>query len=245
MTTIDIIAIFCDKDSQHIDTFLSYVKRLSFNFKLTVLDNRHDKSEDLSSKFIGYNYVILDEDVGLFETRRKGFKLTNNDWVWFVDIDDELFDFKFDYNKDDDIILYNFKLNYNNKILSNYGQSRSNRLYKINGTDKEIGFIDEFFSCNGVWNKIFNRKTLEKTYEKIPEMKDLFLYEDIFLMKHFIFIAKRYRTDTQNIYQYNAKNIYPFGEHIDYIKNLIQSITDERIKKFLENKIKTNSISWQ
>ena len=66
-----------------------------------------------------------------------------------------------------------------------------------------------------------------------------------FLMKHFIFIAKRYRTDTQNIYQYNAKNIYPFGEHIDYIKNLIQSITDERIKKFLENKIKTNSISWQ
>ena len=221
MTTIDIVTIFCDKDSQHIDTFLSYVKRLSFNFKLTVLDNRHDKSEDLSFKFIGYNYIILDEDVGL------------------------LFDFKFNYNKDDDIILYNFKLNYNNKILSNYGQSRSNRLYKINGTDKEIGFIDEFFSCNGIWNKIFNRKTLEKTYEKIPEMKDLFLYEDIFLMKHFIFIAKRYRTDTQNIYQYNAKNIYPFREHIDYIKNLIQSITDERIKKFLENKIKTNSISWR
>ena len=234
---IDIITIFCDKDSHCIDNFLSYVKRLSFDFKLTVLDNRHDKSEDLSLKFVGHNYIKCDEDVGLFETRRKAFKMTHEDWVWFVDIDDEFWDFKFECDPNDDIVLYNFKLNHDNKIID-CGQSRTNRLYRIDGTDDEIGYISTFFSYNGVWNKIFNRKTLAKVYEKIPIMKDLFLYEDLLLTKYFIYTAKRYRTDTQVIYQWNARDTYPLYEHVDHIKSLIPTITEPRLKKFLENKWK-------
>ena len=234
---VDIITIFCDKDSHCIDNFLSYVKRLSFGYKLTIIDNRHNKSEDLSSKLAAYNYIACDEDIGLFETRRKAFNMTHEDWVWFVDIDDELWDFKLKCDTHDDVILYNFKLSYNG-TATDCGQSTTNRLYRINGTDDEIGYISAFFSYNGVWNKVFNRKTLAEVYKKVPTMKNLFLYEDLLLMKYFIYTAKRFRTDTQVIYQWNAHDTYPLNEHIDHIKSLIPTITEPRLKKFLEDKWK-------
>lgn len=236
---IDIITIFCDKDSYCIDNFLSYVKRLSFDFKLTVLDNRHNKSEDLSQKFLEYNYIKCNEDIGLFETRRKAFYATNEDWVWFVDIDDEFWDFNFKCDENDDIVLYNFKLNYEGKT-TNCGQSHTNRLYRIDGTDDEIGFISSFFSYNGIWNKIFNRKTLARVYPKIPKMEGLFLYEDLLLTKYFIFTAKRFRTDTQTIYQWNARDVYHLKDHQDHLAYLISTVKDKRIRKLLESEWKSS-----
>ena len=48
--------------------------------------------------------------MGTFEARRYGFNHTDNNFVWFVDIDDELLDFNF-VDIGADIYIYNFNVN--------------------------------------------------------------------------------------------------------------------------------------
>ena len=161
---IDIIVCFCDKDAHHIDHFLECIKRLSFDYELTVMDNRKDTSVDLSNKFTGYNYIIPPSYDGLFESRRYGFNHTHNDFVWYVDIDDEIFDFKLNIQPTDDAVFYNFKLNdLNTNEIHDQRICKFDRLYRIDGTQKMIAYIDQFFMHGGIWNKIFNRKTHQKT----------------------------------------------------------------------------------
>ncbi len=230
---IDIIVCFCDKDYQMIDHFLNNIKKLSFDYQLTLIDNRNDKSIDLHEKLANYNYLIPEKYEGLFESRRYGFNHTHNDFVWFVDIDDEIFDFKLNYEPTDDVIIYNFIVNDLTKdMVININRSKTNRVYAIDVTDeKMIGFINSYFMRDGVWNKIFNRKTLKQCYDSIPFRKDLFIYEDIFLEKHLMYIAKQYRTDTQVIYKWNMTKNYNLKDHMEYGEALYELIVNPILKK--------------
>ena len=230
---IDIIVCFCDKDYHLIDQFLGYIKRLTFDYQLTLIDNRNDKSVDLHEKLANYNYLIQDEYPGLFESRRYGFNHTNNDFVWFVDIDDEIFDFKLNISPDDDVVVYNFDVNDLSKNQVNRQLvSKFDRVYKINvNDDSMIGYVNSFIMINGVWNKIFNRKTLKKCYESIPYLKDLFVYEDIYLEKHFMYFASKYRTDTQYIYKWNMTKEYRLKDNLPFAEKLCDLIVNPKLKK--------------
>ena len=184
---IDIIVCFCDRDYHLIDQFLSCIKNLNFEYKLTLIDNRNDKSVDLHEKLANYNYLIPDKDHGLFESRRYGFNHTNNDFVWFVDIDDEIFNFKLNLKPEYDIVIYNFKTNNEPRL-----RCKQNRIYEIdNSNERMIGFISQFFMNDGVWNKIFNRNTLKKCYEILPRIENFFIYEDLYLIKSLHYEKKK------------------------------------------------------
>lgn len=231
---IDIIVCFCDKDVHCIDHFLECIKRLSFDYELTVMDNRKDTSVDLSSKFTGYNYIIPPSYDGLFESRRYGFNHTHNDFVWYVDIDDEIFDFKLNIQPTDDVVFYNFKLNdLNTNEIHDQRVCKFDRLYRIDGTQKMIAYIDQFFMHSGIWNKIFNRKTLQKCYESIPFLDNFFVYEDIYLEKHFAYFGLRYRTDTQYIYQWNMTKMYRMDDEnmLPFVEKFYQLAVNPTIKK--------------
>lgn len=231
--TIDIIVCFCDKDYTLIDRFLSYIKRLTFDYQLTLIDNRVDKSIDLHEKLANYNYLIPEKDRGLFESRRYGFEHTNNEFIWFVDIDDEIFDFKLNIQPNDDIVLYNFKVHDLNKdIIGNNERCYTNRIYKIDpNNDSQIGYVNYYFMHDGIWNKIFNRKTLKKCYDSIPFLENFFIYEDLFLEKHFSYFASIFRTDTQYIYQWNMTTTYEIKDHMEDGEKFYSLIANPKLKK--------------
>ncbi len=229
---IDIIVCFCDKDYHLIDQFLSYIKKLTFDYQLTLIDNRNDKSIDLHKKLANYNYLIPDRDHGLFESRRYGFNHTKNKFVWFVDIDDEIFNFKFN-DSNDDVLIYNFNIN-NTLEKKIYPQqiSNSNRLYSIDINDpKMIGYVNNFLMTGGVWNKLFNRTTLQKCYNSIPYLEGLFTYEDVYLQKHFSYFASKYRTDLQCIYKWNMTNDYKIKDNLPEAERFCSLIVNPQIKK--------------
>lgn len=234
MLIIDIIVCFCDKDYYLIDQFLGYIKRLTFDYQLTFIDNRKDKSVDLHKKLANYNYFIPEKDYGLFESRRYGFNHTNNDFVWFVDIDDEIFDFKLkNISSDDDVIIYNFNVyKVFEKKLDRLARVPYDRVYRIDLNDESmIQYVDTYLMRDGIWNKLFNRKTLKKCYESIPRLENFFVYEDIYLHKHFTYFASKYRTDTQYVYTWNMTQEYKIKDHLPDAEKFYTFIANPRIKK--------------
>jgi hypothetical protein len=210
---IDIITCFCDKDYNLIENFIKSIN-LSLDYKLIFVDDRLDKSLDLTSLFIGYDYYIPSQKLGTFEARRFGFNNSKNDYVWFVDIDDELIDFDFiDYGVDANI--YNFSVNseqetfYNNEILK--------------------GSIKEDIFNFGLWNKIFKRSTLRKAYDKLPFIKDLCFLDDTYLSKTFFLFSNEVRIDSQIIYNYKCKDRtkYLFKDNLEWVNYLLANCPND------------------
>ncbi|MCF0124815.1 MAG: glycosyltransferase [Clostridia bacterium] len=233
---IDIITCFCDKDFNLIDRFINETKKLSFDFRLTFVDDRTDKNLDLSEKLSEYNYLIPPKKQGLFEARRFGFENTNNDFIWYVDIDDDLFDFKLNYLPTDDVVLYNFYLNETTKNkISKQEFYPKDRLYIIDlERESQLEYADNFLLRTALWNKIFNRKTLKKCYDSIPTLDNFFVYEDLYILKHFIYFAKNYRTSTQCIYQWNASTLYELKDNLDYLEKFKNYCVNEKVKAKLQ-----------
>lgn len=210
---IDIITCFCDKDYNLIESFIKSIN-LSLDYSLTFVDDRLDKSLDLRSLLKDYNYVIPSIKLGTFEARRFGFNNSKNDYVWFVDIDDELINFDFiDYGVD--VNIYNFSVNseqetfYNNEILKS----------PIKG---------EVFNF-GLWNKIFKRSTLQKVYDKLPFIKDLCFLDDTYLSKTFFLFSNEVRVDSQIIYNYKCKDRtkYMFKDNLKWVDYLLNNCPED------------------
>jgi glycosyltransferase involved in cell wall biosynthesis len=212
---IDIIVCFCNKDYNLIDGFIKSIN-LSMGYNLVFVDDRIDKSVDLRDKLKGFDYLIPPEKLGTFEARRFGFNNSKSDYVWFVDIDDELLDFNFIENGAD-VNIFNFVVN------------------SIPETDyKDIVFIspkneikDKLFEY-GLWNKIFKRSVLEKVFEKIPFIKDLCFLDDTYLNKSFMFFARKIFVNNQIIYNYKCKNRndYRFKDHKESVNYLLSNCAD-------------------
>ena len=217
---IDIIVCFCDKDCYLIDRFISSIN-ISIDYKLTIIDDREDKSEDLRPFLKDYNYLIPPQKLGTFEARRYGFEHTNNDYVWFVDIDDELLDFKF-ISSDADVCIYNFNVN-----------SKQETFF----CDSIVTYpINEKLFHYGLWNKIYNRSSLKKVYEKLPFIENLCFLDDTYLNKSFFFFAKKVKLDEQIIYNYKCKdrNAYFFKDHQGWVQYLL-SKCPEYLRDYFDN----------
>ena len=218
---IDIIVCFCDKDYNLINNFIKSIN-LSIDYNLIFVDDRLDKSVDLRPLLKDFDYYIPPEKLGTFEARRFGFNKSKNDFVWFVDIDDELLDFKF-VNADFDIYIYNFIVNtipeteYKNAVFINPDNEIKDRLFEY-----------------GLWNKIFKRSVLKKVFEKIPFIKDLCFLDDTYLNKSFMFFARKILVDSQIIYNYKCKDgsAYRFVDHKESVNYLLDNCADF-MKKYL------------
>lgn len=207
---IDIITCFCDRDYHLIENFINSIK-LSFDYKLTFVDDRADKSKDLSNILKDYNYLKPTQKLGAFEARRYGFEHTDNDFVWFVDIDDEPLDFDFQ-DTYADICIYNFNVN-----------SKQDTFYE-DGFFKNYSSREKYFMW-GAWNKIFKRKTLKKVFGSLPFIENLNFLDDVYLCRTFYFFAETVKIDKQVIYNYKCRdrNAYLFKDHPEWVEYLLEN----------------------
>lgn len=228
---IDIIVCFCDKDYTLIDNFIKSIN-LSMDYNLIFVDDRFDKSIDLKPLLKDFNYIIPPIKLGTFEARRLGFNKSNGEYVWFVDIDDELLDFEFIENNAD-INIFNF--NVNDKIWSSYNEVWSSYNDCI---FNDLSFIerDKYFDF-GLWNKIFKRVTLDKVYDRIPFIDNLCFLDDTYLNKCFMFFARKIVVNEAIIYNYKCKNIngYKYIDHIESVYYLLDNSTDFMKKYFIKH----------
>ena len=153
---------FCDKDYQNYDKLIKQIKeRVKIDYELIIIDNTEgNKLGDKASFAFGYNAYQ-------FAARYKIIKMAKNEYLWFIDGDDEIYEVEeVPYN--DDVI--SFALNYENR-------------------DDKIYYSD-FFSWNfiqlevkqALWNK-FIRRSLYNDIDKYitnPDLKIVTLEDTIF-----------------------------------------------------------------
>jgi hypothetical protein len=234
---ISIIINFYDKDHQHIPNMLNYLKRLSFNKEVIFVDDRVDKNENIRNKYnIPNEYKIIpsfnnDENVGTFEARRSGVLNAAGDYIWFVDVDDEIYDLN-PIEDGSDVICYNFKMN--NKSNKRFLNNR----YFICKNFDNYRYVYRFLLYGSLWRNMYLRKTLLKVYDQIQTHKHLFFYEDMFVNGYVLNNFKRITCNTQIIYNYNMTYNYYWKENEDKVDYMIKYSTGIAKKILIECKEK-------
>lgn len=232
---ISIIINFYDKDHNHIPTMLENLNKLTFAKEVIFVDDRNDKSEDIRSKYnIPKNYKIINsyptgENVGTFEARRSGVKAAKGDYVWFVDIDDEIYNVT-PIEDGSDVICYNFKMNNEDRV-----RFITNRYFVCKNLDN-YRYVYRFLLYGSLWRNMYLRKTLLKVYKQIPTHKHLFYYEDMFLNGFVLNNLKRITCNIQCIYNYNMSYNYYWRENEDKIDYMINNSTGIAKKILIECK---------
>ena len=218
---ISIIINFYDKDHNCFPQIMKYLERLTFEKEVIFVDDRNDKTENIRKMYkVPNQYKIVNsfengENVGTFEARRSGVKSATGNYVWFVDIDDEIFDFK-PVLDGSDVICYNFKMNH--FMNERFKENR----YFVCATPKNYRYAYKYLLYGSLWRNNYKRETLLKAYSQIPTHKHLFYYEDMFLNGYILNNLKRITCNTQCIYDYNMTYNYYWKENEDKVDYMIE-----------------------
>ena len=218
---ISIIIPFYDKDHNHFPNMLNYLSKLSFNKEVIFIDDRNDKSMNIRSMYnIPDEYKIINSsesgNIGTFESRRTGVLNATGDYIWFVDIDDELYNFE-PVLDGSDVICYNFKMN--DKENRRFYRNR----YFVCKNYNNYKYAYRYLLYGSLWRNLYLRKTLLKVYKQIPTHKHLFYYEDMFLNGFVLNNLKRITCNTQIIYNYNMTYNYYWKENEDKVDFMINN----------------------
>lgn len=161
--SLSIVLLVYDGNARYLDTFITLIKsRIHVDYEIIIVDNRDNKNKDINAT------VILPKNIGILDGRRAGFEAAKNDYIWFVDIDDEVLPVhNRDYGDYDVIALPFYDTN-------NYRQCGVDKLIEPNqffttDTIRDIGVV--------LWNKWYKRSILEEVYKQIPSFFDIY-YED-------------------------------------------------------------------
>ncbi len=185
------------------------------------------------------NYKIVNsfktgENVGTFEARRSGVKAATGEYVWFVDVDDTIFDVK-PVEDGSDVICYNFKMNGN--LNQRFLQNR----YFICKNMDNYRYVYRFLLYGSLWRNMYKRSTLLVAYSQIPTLKHLFYYEDMFLNGYVLNNLTRITCNTQCLYDYHMTYNYFWKENEDKVDFMIEH--SEGIAKTILKEVKANSFA--
>lgn len=246
----------CEK---YIDKCFESLIRQDFkDFEIIAIN---DGSTDNSLKSIEkyckkYDFIKLidKENEGQGVARNIGIKIAHGEYVTFVDSDDYLSgkdSIRLLYNQmkknDLDLLIYNYNIVINDKIISNNLNLKENKIFK----KEEIltSFLEtnevEGFSCN----KIFKRDILIKNNINFLEHKK---FEDIPMVVKYILNSEKIMFNNKKLYNYvmrtdsttNKINIKSLLDEVDSMHVLLETIInnnygifDKSINKYLDKKI--------
>ena len=157
--TLSIICLVYDNNQKCLDDFLEYTKRVNVRHEVIIVDNRDDKTIPLTYNSPEAILVCTHKNLGILDGRRFGFEHSTGDYIWFIDIDDEIHTINdIDYG-DSDIISFP----YISEFIQ-YGHDPSGVI-----ENDEVCTLDtlENIKCF-LWNKWFKKEVLFRAYKKIP-----------------------------------------------------------------------------
>ena len=155
---LSVIGLVYNGNVNKLELFLQHVtNKIKVNHEIIIVDNRDDKNIPLPCNNV--KIVSTEKNLGILDGRRFGFEHSTGDYIWFIDIDDEIHTINdIDYG-DSDIISFP----YISESIQ-YGHDPSGVI-----ENDEVCTLDtlENIKCF-LWNKWFKREVLFRAYKKIP-----------------------------------------------------------------------------
>jgi glycosyltransferase involved in cell wall biosynthesis len=162
---LSVICLVYEGNVKYLSKFLKMTKGIEIEHEVVVVDNRDDKTKPLKCNLKEAVVVKTEKNLGILDGRRFGFEHSTGDYIWFVDIDDEIMDVHDRDYGNCDIIKFPF---FNDDKYLNEVKPRIITGNAI-ATGNTVGIIDLM-----LWDKWFKREALEKAYKKIPSFFCIF-----------------------------------------------------------------------
>ena len=169
--------------SRCIDSILKEYEKAKENIELELLivnDGSKDNSETILKEYsekISLIKVITQTNSGLAHVRRVILEEASGDYLWFVDVDDEIEEGAIEFianQKLEEVNIFNYRVGYENSKLETISMGIQENTMLIPNTEKKL-----FTLPNAVWHYIYDLEFLRKT--KVT-FKSGYLYEDFEFM---------------------------------------------------------------
>ena len=187
---------------------------------LIVNDGSKDNSESIlkgySDKF-AFIKVITQENAGLAHVRRVILDKASGDYLWFVDVDDEIEEGSIEFiaNQDlEEVNIFNYRVGYESRKLDNVCMGIKENIILIPKKEKKL-----FTLQNAVWHFVYDLEFLRRT--KLT-FKSGYLYEDFEFMARLWPNVSKAKYFNFSIYKYylTEGSIMRGGSEINKIRDI-------------------------
>lgn len=157
---LSIICLVYDGNTKYLSSFVNMTKKIDFKHEVVIVDNRENKTKPLKYNLDDAVIVESEHNVGILDGRRLGFEKSSGDYIWFVDIDDEIMDV---YDRDfGDYDIIKFPAYSDNYLRDD----DFNPLVTVRDgvcTLETLGRLNVM-----LWDKWFKREVIENVYARLP-----------------------------------------------------------------------------
>lgn len=171
--------------SRCIDSILKEYEKAKENIELELLivnDGSKDKSKTILKEYsdkLSFIKVVTQDNAGIAHVRKVILEEASGDYLWFVDVDDEIDEGAIEFianQKLEEVNIFDYRVGYEDSKLETISMGIQENTILIPNKEKKL-----FTLTNAVWHYIYDLEFLRKT--KLT-FKSGYLYED------FEFVAK-------------------------------------------------------
>ena len=187
---LSVVVLFTDHDYMLLDRAINSIREhIKFeDYEIIAVDNREENKSQINIK--GVKIITQDKNLYTFEGRRFGFYNSSGKFIWNFDADDRMIGdlFEEDIKLDMDFMqmFYSYDKDAERKPLlmhfisrpPNYGPS--------------------------VWSRLYNRKLLQKIYDRLEKPVIVPKFEDKILFDFVMSYNPKYAYIERPIYEYNV-----------------------------------------
>ena len=169
--------------SRCIDSILKEYEKAKENIELELLivnDGSKDKSKTILKEYsdkLSFIKVVTQDNAGIAHVRKVILEEASGDYLWFVDVDDEIDEGAIEFianQKLEEVNIFDYRVGYEDSKLETISMGIQENTILIPNKEKKL-----FTLTNAVWHYIYDLEFLRKT--KVT-FKSGYLYEDFEFM---------------------------------------------------------------
>lgn len=175
---LSVVVLCCDKDYTCVEKQIAAInEHVKIEHEIVIVDNR-EKNKDKPLNEDGAIVYTEGKNMMPFEGRRKAvMNAVNGDYVWFVDVDDEICNVESCDGIDMgvDMVVFNYMVRRADKLMP-WADA-----IKVPHTVSDAPFLHDYWKRkdgNMVWNKFYRRDLLMKIYTGLPDGLEICQTED-------------------------------------------------------------------